>query len=154
MLKQFSSNDLRLKHVVADDPVRPHIPCEIRVTNNRMIFCDESDHKINAVVCVAFTNKVAIDESDLESYSDKEFENTVAMLYTLWSYEKGAGRQLALDIIEHIKNKFPYVDRIVTLSPQTQLARRFHIKNGAVELQTNENTVNFEYFFTKFNELA
>jgi len=31
------------------------------------------------------------------------------------------------------------------LSPPTEMARRFHHKNGAVTLRTNEETVNYEY---------
>ena len=35
--------------------------------------------------------------------------------------------------------------RIITMSPKTEMARNFHYKNGARLLQTNEETVNYEY---------
>ena len=37
------------------------------------------------------------------------------------------------------------LNRLVTLSPLTDMARNFHLKNGAKELQVNETTQNFEY---------
>ena len=37
------------------------------------------------------------------------------------------------------------LNRLVTLSPLTDMARNFHLKNGAKELQVNEKTQNFEY---------
>ena len=37
------------------------------------------------------------------------------------------------------------MNRLVTLSPLTDMARNFHLKNGAKELQVNEKSQNFEY---------
>ena len=37
------------------------------------------------------------------------------------------------------------LNRLVTLSPLTDMASNFHLKNGAKELQVNETTQNFEY---------
>jgi len=31
------------------------------------------------------------------------------------------------------------------LSPLTEMARNFHLRNGAIEVQVNEETQNFEY---------
>lgn len=139
---------LRLK----DDPVRPHIPKLVRYTKNRhtLYLVDDSpkvmaSKRIKAIVCVSLNNVLAKDEEDLYSYSDIEKENTFAHLYTIWSYGKGAGRDLALGAIEYIKSNYPQVKRVLTLSPKTEMARKFHIKNGAIELQENENTINFEY---------
>jgi hypothetical protein len=33
----------------------------------------------------------------------------------------------------------------VTLSPKTNLARRFHLKNGAIVFRENIDTTNYEY---------
>ena len=41
-----------------------------------------------------------------------------------------------------------HINRLVTLSPLTEMAERFHIKNGAKKLQVNETTQNFEYDIT------
>ena len=69
----------------------------------------------------------------------------VAVFYTVWSYEKGAGTEIVFEMVDYIKENMPNVNRFVTLSPLTQMARNFHIKNGAVEYRMNETTVNFEY---------
>jgi hypothetical protein len=54
-----------------------------------------------------------------------------------------------LGVAELIKNTMPDVKRFVTLSPMTDMARRFHLSNGAGVLQVNSTSVNYEY---KFNE--
>jgi hypothetical protein len=41
-----------------------------------------------------------------------------------------------------------HLNRLVTLSPLTDMARNFHLKNGAKELQVNSTTQNFEYDIT------
>ena len=41
--------------------------------------------------------------------------------------------------------KSNHLNRLVTLSPLTEMARKFHLRNGAVELLVNETTQNFEY---------
>jgi len=38
-----------------------------------------------------------------------------------------------------------HIDRLITLSPLTDMARKFHLKNGAKEVQVNLTTQNFEY---------
>ena len=37
------------------------------------------------------------------------------------------------------------IERVVTLSPVTAMAKSFHIKNGAVEVKRNIASINFEY---------
>jgi predicted amidohydrolase len=46
-----------------------------------------------------------------------------------------------------LKTEFKDLKGIVTLSPQTTMAERFHLKNGAKIRKTNETTVNYEYYF-------
>jgi hypothetical protein len=41
--------------------------------------------------------------------------------------------------------KSNHLNRLITLSPLTDMARNFHLNNGAIELQVNEETQNFEY---------
>jgi len=124
-----------------DDPVRPHIPHSFRISQNRKSFVllDKDDITPRAVICTAFTNGVARTEKDLTSAGN------CAMFYTVWSYDKGAGRDIVFAVVDWIKTNMPEVDRFVTLSPPTEMARRFHLSNGAVELQHNGDTVNFEY---------
>ena len=41
--------------------------------------------------------------------------------------------------------KSNHLNRLITLSPHTEMARNFHLNNGAVELKVNEEIQNFEY---------
>jgi hypothetical protein len=47
--------------------------------------------------------------------------------------------------VAEIQQQFPSIERFVTLSPKTEMARRFHTKNGAGVYRENSNTVNYEY---------
>jgi len=52
--------------------------------------------------------------------------------------------EIVEEVYKMIK-KSNHLTRLVTLSPMTDMARKFHTKNGAKELRVNKNTVNFEY---------
>ena len=52
------------------------------------------------------------------------------------------------DLIKKIK-KSNHLNRLVTLSPLTEMATKFHLRNGAKLLQVNESTQNFEYTVNK-----
>ena len=71
--------------------------------------------------------------------------STVAVFYTVWSYGAGAGREIVFRAMEWTKENYPNVKRYVTLSPPTKMAEKFHLRNGAIKLQDNQDTVNFEY---------
>ena len=145
ILKEITTADDQTLAYIEDDPVRPHIPTHDRISSNKKVFyLANQDNDVLAVICMAFTDQVATTEQELNRFMNAE-NTTVVMFYTIWSYGVGAGRELALTIIDHIKNNFRNIKRVVTLSPKTEMARRFHIKNGAFELQENADTVNFEY---------
>lgn len=124
-----------------DDPVRPHIPLDFRVGKNRFLVCS-IDSKPNAVVCVSLQD--SIPDSELNLGSDVDFP-TVAVFYTIWSYQPGAGAKLLLDTLDYIRQTYPGVSKFVTLSPKTKVAERFHIRNGATILRENDDTINYEY---------
>ena len=63
----------------------------------------------------------------------------------LWSYAAGAGRRLIEEAQEKIRQEHPEVDTYVTLSPKTEMARKFHLKNGAEVFRENPDTVNYLY---------
>ena len=44
-------------------------------------------------------------------------------------------------LLYKLKNEFP----VITMSPKTDMARRFHESNGAVLMQENKHTNNFAY---------
>ena len=123
-----------------DDPVRPHIDWLSRIQGNKTALAISEDGiNPDAVICCAFCNDVPKTELDLDN------EGNVAVFYTVWSYKRGSGTQMVFDAVEWIKKNKPDVNRFVTLSPPTEMARKFHLRNGAFELSVNENTVNYEY---------
>jgi hypothetical protein len=124
-----------------DDPVRPDIPAEFRVAVNRFVLALVRD-QVRAMVCVSLQNTVPTDVADLGS-TDTDVDT--AIFYTIWSYAPGAGTELLLSAVDDIRRQYPQIKRFVTLSPKTEMARRFHIKNGAVVFRENTNTVNYEY---------
>lgn len=128
---------------VKDDPVRPHLPMAWRITNGREVYLLEDDIAGvgRAVVCVAYTHDVAITEEELNNTDNPD----TAMFYTVWSYDKGAGRQIIFDTAEVIKREKPHIKRFCTLSPLTEMAERFHLRNGAKLLRKGETCQNFEY---------
>jgi len=70
---------------------------------------------------------------------------TTAVFYTIWSYKPGAGRDLIIAAQKSIEAEFPRIQTYVTLSPKTEMARRFHLKNGAREFRENISTINYIY---------
>lgn len=135
-----SINDPLLGYI-KDDPVRPEIPVEFRVTNFRFVGALVED-KPQAIVCVSLHDFVPESVEDLSKESEK---NDTAVFYTIWSYKAGAAADLLFSVVNEIKKMFPEVMRFVTLSPKTEMARKFHLRNGASILRENENTINYEY---------
>lgn len=131
-----------LLEYIKDDPVRPDIPRDFRVSGKRFVATDLEDSKPRAMVCVSLHDFVPTTVEDLNK--DPQ-EPTTAIFYTIWSYAAGAAAELLFGTVEQIKELYPTVTRFVTLSPKTEMARKFHTKNGAFELQENETTVNYEY---------
>ena len=58
--------------------------------------------------------------------------------------KKRGGKLIVKEDFKKIK-KSNHLSRLVTLSPLTEMATKFHTRNGAKLLQTNETTQNFEY---------
>lgn len=128
-----------LLDLVRDDPVRPSIPTQARVHDHAEIFVLLEGSEPQAVTCVAYLDSVPRSETELGKQG-----NSVAAFYTIWSYRAGAGRtliELARQDIEQRQRALRYV----TLSPKTETARRFHLRNGARVLQENTESVNYEY---------
>ena len=125
-------NEVRLE----DDPVRKGYSYDFRTTDGRQIFTIPN----KAVVCIARTNKIPKTMKQLIRYSSpKATECTI--FYTVWSYGGGYGR-LILNYLLPILN----TNRYVTLSPKTEMAVRFHTRNGAKMISDNRESYNFEYY--------
>ena len=126
-----------------DDPVRPHIPAHWRVSNGREVYAlEDDDGNVEAVICVAYCDGIPISEQELDKSSRPNAP--VAVFYTVWSYAKGAGRRMVLETAAHVQETYGCV-RYVTLSPLTEMAEKFHLRNGATFLTKGITCQNFEY---------
>lgn len=144
MLYLIQNDSDKYLNFISHDPVRPAIPVLQRIGSNKDIFVlRDIDDSVNAVTCVSYQHDVPAVESEL---FNEGVQPKVAVFYTIWSYKPGAGRQLILDTVNYIKEHNSSIERFVTLSPKTEMARRFHLKNGAIVLRENTETVNYEYF--------
>ncbi len=142
---------------VKEDPVRPELDLAFRQSYGRKIYGLKDDEgEISAIMCFAFTNDVpkTVEEMDTMSYDAAlqsvhraGVQGSIAIAYTVWAKKKGGGRAIVNEVYKMVK-KSNHLNRLVTLSPLTDMARNFHVKNGAKELQVNETTQNFEYDIT------
>jgi hypothetical protein len=142
MLHLITSPQDRLLSFVKDDPVRPEIPVDFRVKDNRFIATLLVDEQPTAMVCISLHDFVPQTVEDLAKTSQ---EPTTAVFYTIWSYKAGSGAELLKRVLPELKAKYPTLTTFVTLSPKTELAKRFHLKNGAVVFRENTDTVNYDY---------
>ena len=136
-----------------EDPVRPELDVVFRRSYGRKIFGVKYKKEICAIMCFGFTNEIpkTVKELDLmtrDAYlkSAQRDQNIgqIAIAYTIWSKKRGGGKLIVKEVFKLIK-KSNHLNRLITLSPLTEMARNFHLNNGAIELQVNEETQNFEY---------
>ena len=129
-----------LETLIKDDPVRPEIPLTDRVNINSRMYVLKDGDKTEAVTCVKFLNSIPEAVEDMAGLVESA---TTAVFYTIWSYAAGAGRTLIQEAQKSIEAEFPGIDTYVTLSPKTEMARRFHLKNGAGIYRENSTTINY-----------
>ena len=136
-----------------EDPVRPELDNDFRTGYGRKIFGVKYKGEIHAVMCFAYTNEIPKSVEELEKLSTDAFLQSamrdqnigkIAIAYTVWSKKKGGGKLIVKEVYKKIK-KSNHLNRLVTLSPLTEMASKFHTRNGAKLLQVNETTQNFEY---------
>ena len=142
-----------------EDPVRPELDNVFRRSYGRKIFGVKYLGEIHAVMCFAYTNEVPRNVNELDKFSHDAFLQSaqrdqnvgqIAIAYTVWSKKKGGGKLIVKEVFKKIK-KSNHLNRLITLSPLTEMATKFHSKNGAKLLRVNENTQNFEYEVIKNN---
>ena len=142
-----------------EDPVRPELNNEFRTGYGRKIYGVKYQGEIHAVMCFAYTNIIPKTVDELEKLSTDAFLQSamrdqsggqIAIAYTVWSKKKGGGKLIVKEVFKKIK-KSNHLNRLVTLSPLTKMATKFHSNNGAALIQINENTQNFEYKIVKKN---
>ena len=136
-----------------EDPVRPELDNVFRRSYGRKIYGVKYKGEIYAVMCFAYTNEIPKNVEELDKFSHDAFLQSaqrdqnvgqIAIAYTVWSKKKGGGKLIVKEVYKKIK-KSNHLNRLVTLSPLTKMATKFHTKNGAKLLQINETSQNFEY---------
>ena len=136
-----------------EDPIRPELNNDFRTSHGRKIYGVKYKNEICAIMCFGFTNDIpkSVDELDLmtkdahlQSIRRDQKVGKIAIAYTVWSKKKGGGKLIVKEVFKKIK-KSNHLNRLVTLSPLTDMAKNFHLRNGAIELQVNKETQNFEY---------
>lgn len=129
--------------LIKDDPVRPELPVDFRVNANSRIFVlKDTEGRPQAVTCVKFLETIP---ESVEDLAHTVVHTNTAVFYTIWSYARGAGQQLIREAQQYIESTNPEVKTYVTLSPKTEMARNFHLKNGATVYRENSATVNYLY---------
>ena len=137
----------------ADDPVRPELDNEFRTSYGRKIYGVKYKNEIHAIMCFAFTNKIPKTVKELDNLSKDAFLQSalrdqkvgqIAIAYTVWSKKKGGGKLIVKEVFKMIK-KSNHLNRLITLSPLTEMATKFHLRNKAKLISVNETTQNFEY---------
>ena len=138
---------------IKEDPVRPELDNKFRTGYGRKIYGVEYQGEIHVVMCFAYTNKIPKNVEELDKFSHDAFLQSaqrdqnigqIAIAYTVWSKKKGGGKLIVKEVFKKIK-KSNHLNRLITLSPLTEMATKFHTKNGAKLIQINEITQNFEY---------
>tara|TARA_B100001057_G_scaffold499473_1_gene610276 strand:- start:1631 stop:2266 length:636 start_codon:yes stop_codon:yes gene_type:complete len=136
-----------------EDPVRPELDNIFRRNFGRKIYGVKYGGEVHAVMCFAYTNKIPKSVEELDKFSQDAFLQStlrgqnvgqIAIAYTVWSKKKGGGKLIVKEVFKKVKNS-NHLNRLVTLSPLTEMAKKFHTKNGAKLIQINETTQNFEY---------
>ena len=138
---------------ISKDPVRPELDNIFRRSYGRKIFGVKYGGEIHAVMCFAYTNEIPKDVEELDKLSHDAYLQSaqrdqnigkIAIAYTVWSKKKGGGKLIVKEVYKKVK-KSNHLNRLVTLSPLTEMATNFHERNGAKLIQINETTQNFEY---------
>jgi hypothetical protein len=144
MLYVVQKVDDPLCRLVQDDPVRPEIPLEFRVGPFSEIFVLANDNgSPAAAICCAYRCSVPSTVQELAELP-QDIPH-VAVFYTIWSYTPGAGRKLINQTRRWIEQNRTEVSEFVTLSPPTDMARVFHLRNGADVFRVNSDSVNYRY---------
>lgn len=125
------------------DPVRPELSVKFKTHPGRFVYGLKSPGgSYAAFVCFSQSTDVPYDTISLSSMTD--VSGRVAVPYTVWSNMRGAGRVIIQKLVDFVKSN-DLADRVVTLSPRTEMAKKFHLRNSASVYRENVVTVNFEY---------
>ena len=123
---------------IKDDPVQPFLSYTWRKNVGEIYYIGEEDSP-DAIVGVAMTPYIP---KNIRTITLSK-RGLCVIPYTIWSYKPKSGRNLIFALRDMaIQNKW---ERLVTLSPPTDMSHKFHIENGAFLLSYNNETRNYEY---------
>ena len=132
---------------IEQDPVRPEISAESRIGKNKevIVLLDTEISELPlSIICVSYQN--TIPNSTVQLFEDC-LEPDIAVFYSVWSYAPGCGRNIILKMVNYMMKYKPEIRRMITLSPSSDIVKKFHIDNGASEYRVNVDTTNYEYYF-------
>jgi len=142
---------------ITEDPVRPELSVEFRKSNGKRILgLRDEVGDTAAIICIAFTNEVPSSVEEMALMAHDAYNQSIlrgglvgriAIAYTVWARKKGGGKHILNEVYKKFKREH-HIDRLLTLSPLTEMAEKFHLKNGAKLFRRNEDTQNFEYDIT------
>jgi len=142
---------------ITEDPVRPELSVEFRTSDGKRILgLQDEQGDTAAIICLAFTNDVPATVEEMALMAHDAYNQSIlrgglvgkiAIAYTVWARKKGGGKHILNEVYKKFKREH-HIERLITLSPLTEMAQQFHIKNGAKLLRKNETTQNFEYDIT------
>jgi len=147
-LKTIEQDPIRPVELLGDPKRRFEMPFEVYALVEKQGFGTAT----NAVACIAHAWFVPETEDDLMEIAHAGSGSGCALAgaaeggdivvpYSLWSNKKGCGTLM----INALLHKFKDAGKIITMSPKTEMAQKFHESNGAFLLQSNEESNNFEY---------
>ena len=133
-----------VENICQYDPVRPSIPCEWRIANgNKVFFKGVKSFDMRYVTEMSAENLLCL----FQEYCS-EVRDGNGVLYSLWKhcnllhsmvYKKRCRREIIFNIVDYLKEHKPNVKRYVTLSPKTEMAKKFHLRNGRVDWGKRNN---------------
>ena len=136
-LKTIEQDPIRPVELLGDPKRRFEMPFEVYALVEKQGFGTAT----NAVACIAHAWFIPETEDDLMEIGQDSEGGNIIVPYSLWSNKKGCGTLM----INALLHKFKDEGKIITMSPKTEMAQKFHESNGAVLIQSNEESNNFEY---------
>lgn len=127
---------------IASDPVRPEIPSGRHIAQDCSVFAWPGLRGPASILCCRYTSSVPDSVDSL--FADQSVEDT-AVFYSIWSIEPGSARSLIESARAWIIESRPNIVNFITLSPPTDQARLFHLRNGAEVYRINHETINYRY---------
>ena len=133
--------------IIVNDPVRRHINPALRLGNGARVFYYGTPEDALAAVCMHTSRVIPDSEEELLSEyhtGGAKRKGTKAIFYTVWSKQKGLGKAILNSALAQLVIENNH-DRYITLSPKTDMAKNFHLNNGAVLIRESLLANNFEY---------